>query len=118
MKMTKRTRVIITLTIIAFTLIVCGYLMMILMYESIKNNNSTGKVLWFLLYLVIVLLFFSMVESGTALSIVNIVRVNKSLKNEDLPKDIKRFYIIMLVINSVTLSGGIMFLPIMDIFRK
>ncbi len=118
MKMPKRTRVIITLTIIAFTLIVCGYLMMILMYESIKNNTSTEKVLWFLLYLVIVLLFLSMVESSTALSIVNIVRVNNSLKNEDLPKDIKRFYMIMLVINSVTLSGGIMFLPIMDIFRK
>lgn len=114
-KKKKHTRIF---TIFSICLLMLGYLTMILMYASLKNNNMKGNYLAFILYLLVVIIFMCMVGGSIGICIDNIQSIKRVLSNDELPKELKKSYIIMLILNGITLVGCALFLPIWSEFTK
>ena len=112
--MTKKEKVVLLLSILGISLMGIAYTIMTLMYYYIANTNLNGNYAMFFLLIFIVLFFLAMSGCGLVLSIINTSMMLKKY----FPKENKKRYILMLIINIITMIGGVLFLLIMSLFAS
>ena len=112
--MNKKEKVTLLLSIGGIVLLGLAYTIMTLMYYYIANTNLEGNYGMFFLLIFVVLWFLAL----AGLSLASCITSLSMMLKKHFPKENKKQFIIMLIINIITMIGCVLFLPIMSQFAS